>query len=374
MPIVKHRDRGQWELYSINASRKWLSEGHAYDEEVHEAIYDDTSHASFVLEERESQFPRWDEASTIPFIWKGGENDTIVPADDADVYYPAWLSAPSPDYAPFINIELKNFPYFSRVIEGMLETDRPVLTEVDDGNLLSISYDHRFSSLEQEEPHSYLMQPIYDSLKKDREPVAILMAFFRWGNFFEKVLPAHQEGIIIVVYGSCNQTFSYEMIAGKPSFLGNADFHDRQYDAMGKDFEIAPFNLAQTDDKKYCQYNARIFPSDLFKDEHVTNDPVYFAMAVVACFLLTSLVFVIYDCIVSMRQKRISEQAAKTTKIVNAMYPANVRQRLMDEASSDSNQFKSSGRTSECSSFQDCDNGIYKSKPIADLFPEATIL
>ena len=370
IPIVHHQDRRQWEEYSVNASLQWMNEAHAYDKEVNEALYVDARLNSSQDDRPDSL--RWNVTGAIPFIWKGW-NATAIPVEDADVYYPAWLTAPAPDFSPFINIDLKNFEYFSRVIEGMLETDRPVLTEVDDGTILG-TYDRRFSLSEQQEPHSYLMQPVYDSLTTQRTAVAILTAFFRWGTFFEDVLPAHEEGIIVVVNGTCNQTFSYEMVHGKPSFWGYSDFHDSNYDSMGKDFDIAPFNLAQTDDKKYCQYNVRIFPSDVFMGEHITNDPAYFSLAVVACFFVTSLVFVVYDFLVSRRQKRVSEQATKSTKIVNAIYPANVRQRLMDEASSDSHPFKRARSSDESYSYLPGESGLYKSKPIADLFPDATIL
>ena len=343
-----------------------------YDKEVNEALYMDKRYNTSLTGEPKPEFLRWNVTETNPFIYRFLENGTAVPVDDADVYYPAWQVAPSPDYSPFINVDLNGFEYFSRVIEGMLETDRPVLTEIDNAFIMDFGYDRRFSVPDLAEPHSYLMQPVYDSLKKDRKAVAVLLGFFRWGNFFENVLPEHEKGIIVVVYGSCNQTFSYEMIQGKPTFLGNEDFHDPSYDGMGVDFEIAPFNLAQTDDKKYCQYNARIFPSDPFRSQHFTNNPYYFATAVVACFAVTTLVFVVYDFLVTKRQKRVMEQATKTTKIVNAMYPANVRQRLMDEASSDSQPFKNMNKMGDSSVMSD--DSIFGSKPIADLFDSATIL
>lgn len=376
VPIVTHKDRQQWESFSANTSMQWLSEGHAFDDEVNEALYVDTRYNTSRSGELAPESMRWDVAGASPVIWNF-DNGAGVPVADADVYYPAWQVAPCPDYAPFANIDLNSAGYFERVIEGMLETDSPVLTEIGDAWVLDYGYDRRFTPTEMEEPHSYLMQPVYDSLKKDREIVAILLAFFRWGNFFERVIPAYQKGITIVVYGTCNQTFSYDMVNGNPTFLGNEDFHDPRYDEMGEDFDIAPFNLAQTADKKYCQYTVRIFPSEAFENQHLTNDPYYFAVAVIACFAVTTMVFALYDCFVTKRLRRLTDKANRTTKIVNAMYPASVRQRLMNEASSSESQLggRLPFRSKKGGNCETSDDGsVFGSKPIADLFPDATIL
>lgn len=61
----------------------------------------------------------------------------------------------------------------------MMRYDQAVLTRVSDGNYLSSNYDKRFAYTKIGPPHSYLFQPIYDTLFENRTMVAFLNAFLR---------------------------------------------------------------------------------------------------------------------------------------------------------------------------------------------------
>lgn len=298
----------------------------------------------------------WNVTGITPFIWemnysgfraamRASGNGTRpdrskfqMPAKRSDMYLPRWQRAPAPDYRPGTNENFASKNIFKNVIKGMLENDRPVLSEVVEATFLNKNYNKRFDPLTQMEPHSFLLQPIYDTLKTDRKPAAVLSAFFRWGLFFENVLPQTQDGIIVVLNGTCGQTFTYELKGKKAYYLGQGDgFFNSTDKEMCVTFEVAPFAKLEEDNSeggnKYCQYNIQIFPSEEFKDEFFSNDPYYvrtdhyalstpldpssayshipflflfqFSAIVIACFMLTTLVFVIYDVMVTLRNRRV---------------------------------------------------------------------
>jgi Adenylate and Guanylate cyclase catalytic domain len=57
---------------------------------------------------------------------------------------------------------------------------------------------------------------------------------------------------------------------------------------------------------------------------------------VVAIFLLTSIVFIVYDCNVERSQKVVLDSANKMSAIVSALYPSAVRGKLLDHQSTNS--------------------------------------
>jgi hypothetical protein len=54
-------------------------------------------------------------------------------------------------------------------------------------------------------------------------------------------------------------------------------------------------------------------------------------LAVVLICLLTSIVFVLYDCLVQKRQKKVMTSAQQSNAIVSSLFPAQVLDRLMGD-------------------------------------------
>ena len=70
--------------------------------------------------------------------------------------------------------------------------------------------------------------PVYNSLTKDRKQVAFLSAFFRWGIFFDDVLPSDQRGIWVVLHSTCGPDYTYEIFGHKAVYMGIGDKHERE--------------------------------------------------------------------------------------------------------------------------------------------------
>jgi hypothetical protein len=195
---------------------------------------------------------------------------------------------------------------------------------------------------------------------------------------------------MIVLYGSCGQAFSYILDGGTVRYLGEGDLHDREYDGLEYDFEITPYASLETseeEDYKYCHYSARVYPSDAWKKQYFSDKPNYYAAGIVGCFVLTTFVFAIYDYLVRKRQRKVLDKATRSTAIVSNLFPSTVRDKLMEEALGQKNKTswrsspiktmrRDSGLEDDSEKGGDCvlSDRLYGSAPIADFFPETTIL
>lgn len=76
---------------------------------------------------------------------------------------------------------------------------------------------------------------------------------------------------------------------------------------------------------------------------------------------------------VQSRNKKVENVAARSNAIVSSLFPSNVRDRLLAEnLEVQVSKGKSRSKTDGNGSLNDV--AVYKSKPIADLFPETTVL
>jgi hypothetical protein len=220
-----------------------------------------------------------------------------------------------------------------------------------------------------------------------------------WEKFFQGSLPeSDTQPVYVVVHGTCgNQTMTFEVSGGQDGvvFLGMSDLHDPIFDNVVQTLEIdqmggSSSNATDEGHGSVCRYSASVYPSESWADQYFTDSPIVLAVLVIFCFLMTTILFIMYDFAVQLRQKKVMETAAKTNAIVTSLFPSNVRDRLMEElkpaieegkmmqASRKANPsvllntgINKSVETSSLSSnnMVVTSESIFGSKPIADLFP-----
>jgi hypothetical protein len=120
-------------------------------------------------------------------------------------------------------------------------------------------------------------------------------------------------------------------------FLGTGDLRDPDFEHLeligawfdqGLDSgEHSSYNQQEAG----CDFTLHVYPTKELCDSMKSNDPVSFTLAVVFIFLLTSIVFVLYDCLVQKRQKKAMTSAHQSNALVSSLFPAQVRDRLMAE-------------------------------------------
>lgn len=175
------------------------------------------------------------------------------------------------------------------------------------------------------------------------------------------VLPKGDNGILVVVKSS-HQAFTFRIDGPEAYFLGQGDLHDKKFDYLEISNDFAAFD----DRQGAFGYTVHVYPSDLFYEQHTTNRPIIYTVAIVLVFLFTASVFILYDLRVENRQRKLLHTATKSSAIVNSMFPENVRDRIMAEAAKDQQvskieMFKGDGRRKS----SDVSASSY-SRPIAD--------
>lgn len=105
-------------------------------------------------------------------------------------------------------------------------------------------------------------------------------------------------------------------------------------------------------------------------------------------FVILIVSFFIYDRYVSKRNSKVVAVAAKTNEIVASLFPEAVRDRLFEDKTDDSKKEKKGGKETDEAMITKFLSGsavmddevdeeeefMYKSRPIADLYPQTTIM
>ena len=196
-------------------------------------------------------------------------------------------------------------------------------------------------------------------------------------------------------------------------YIGEGDLHDPEYDYIYAKMPIDQIDLdmqatTHDEDLPSCDYYISIHPSSKLQDVYISPKPFYYLSIVFVIFVCTSLVFVLYDLFVTRRQTKVLHTAARTHQIVGSLFPEAVRDQLLKEQEaaelekkknlnkgSGFNLAEVSNRAGLRNFFSDNGhangngdndpNNVLKqnkdsngdsdsSKPIADLFPNTTIM
>ena len=173
-------------------------------------------------------------------------------------------SFPPPSSCMVQTIDFHSGPIFEPVMDAALRLDTLLSSAILPPNGVVSGYLPDTNHAKEDKtqtlyPRSYLLSPIHGRLDEPRgEAVALLLTKVDYAAYLNDIVPQGVEGALDVVFrNSCNQTFSFQIEAGKaPVWLGNGDYHSRQYDSM----EVSQ-SLGQVGDKdihrepNHCQYS-----------------------------------------------------------------------------------------------------------------------
>jgi hypothetical protein len=230
--------------------------------------------------------------------------------------------------------------------------------------------------------------PVYEAFVKDNpEVVGFLLGVTVFGNLLDRLLPEGRDGIIGVLHDNCGNTMSFELTGGKADFLGYEDLHEPEFDEY--ESYLPNIEMYQETVDGLCVHDLHIYPSRKFRESFDTSTPYIYAGIVALAFLVTAILLVVYDIMVNRRERKTIKAAARTQAIVTSLFPKEIAKKLVQEAveaSADSkeNAWKKkhhdgkTGLQSMLTENRDLANGnrsmLGSSKPLADLFPEATIM
>jgi hypothetical protein len=146
-------------------------------------------------------------------------------------------------------------------------------------------------------------------------------------------------------------------------FLGLGDLHDSKYDGDKVTANLAdsyPDKSLLENTAGHCVVSIDIYSSDTFQESYSSNVPMIVALVAALVFVFKACLFGLYDLIVQSRNQKVTTAALRSNAIVSSMFPESVKERLLAARESQSNERD--------------ENGMFKGKPIADLYPEATVL
>jgi len=365
--IVKPDERAEWEQYSRD-NQGWKQKSFDY--------YDGNTRVATPVTN-----------ITAGSLFRPSESTSVQPG--RDVYMPLAQFAPLEIGEVTINFDMLKLGFFPPVYDRMVRVKAAILSEV--RNLDPVEGDYQF-------PESILVVPVFKDMKQRGEIVGVLSSALSWKNYFLNLMPEGLGTVALVITNTCNQTQSYLIDGPVVNYLGPDDFHDDQYDKYGIDASFNPFASEME-----CVHTLHFYPTEDFEDPFRDSKPIKYTIGAIAIFAVTAFVFIIYDCLVENRQTKVLTTAEKSSAIVSSLFPANVRDRLMDDADAvgGNTTMRSSFKSGESSSkgggilselrpkSMNNNNGLMdridakslggiaqlaSSPPIADLFPSASVL
>eukprot|EP00539_Tryblionella_compressa_P010393 CAMPEP_0178785130 /NCGR_PEP_ID=MMETSP0745-20121128/4619_1 /TAXON_ID=913974 /ORGANISM="Nitzschia punctata, Strain CCMP561" /LENGTH=1231 /DNA_ID=CAMNT_0020442817 /DNA_START=31 /DNA_END=3727 /DNA_ORIENTATION=+ len=313
-----------------------------------------------------------------------------------DFSLPVWQVGPVPTNADMIMLDLYTQASFRRMVDDGLEVRHILLSEVVDRTFFSDNIQTIESDPSRDHhPRSFAAQPVFETFFADSQISAFVFSVVPWDTYFTDILPQGIEGFVVQVQDTCGSGFSYLLNGPEAVYLGEEYEQDAKFDYLVQTADFATFTRyldnntdVANNDIQYCSYKISVHATSAYADAFTTQKPMYLTIVVILVFVFTALVFVLYDYFVQRRQTKVMRTAEKTTAIVSSLFPKNVRKRIlaaaMEEDSNKKSRISTSGKDKLKSFFDNGDEsrhdgaksgvgGVFD-KPIADFFPETTIM
>ena len=372
--LVGERNKTAWESYSV-AHQGWIQEG------------------------LDRQGRGQNASPIVPYIFDRSHHNAssrpdMVPAHPD--YGVTWQIAPAPAVPSLVNDNVLADHLFNKTFDVLLEAGHAVLSHAVDVA--------RDSASNLSRPQSFLVSPIFkEDVVNNTVSLDTLGGFLNvmlpWDNFFRNILPENVDGIEVVIRNYCTEDFTFVINGPNVVFQGLGDLHNPSYDNYEVHLQFAYEEEKQdtpAEQAALCYFTYSIYPSHRFQATYFTNKPIIYTVGVALIFVITSAVFIAYDILVERRQNKVMNSAVRSNAIVSSLFPAQVRDRLMDGNNDDptgkarknadvlrqagmavnGQRLSSAGHQSagDLSEEMPAGSALFRNQPIADLFPNATVM
>eukprot|EP00980_Cylindrotheca_fusiformis_P009538 scaffold2090_cov103-Cylindrotheca_fusiformis.AAC.4 len=342
-PLVQEEEKERWTSFVSETAPAW------YQESI------DNEGINATVEEYMNL--------TIPFLHTYGTEPSTIPGPALPIWqrYPL---EPGNDGTLTISFDFRAASEVGDLFKISNSTHRPSI------GFTSIS---DFKNVGEQIVDSQIVQPIIEKGKV----VGMLWLRLPWREFFQDLNIDGIFGTIVVLRSSCVivrdddsiRTLSYTIEGSRAEFLGEFDEHDHKYDdqvvsEVVVDLKLDPEQIPEG----LCvpTLTLELYPTDELAATFETSKPALYTTVVVAIFVFTSLVFLLYDYYVGRRQRKFMERIVRQDQIVSNVFPTAIRDRL----------YESGQKGSQDDALLDPlgGGGGTAGSPLADLFPETTIV
>lgn len=382
LPLVDENERLAWEEYSIE-SQAWLAESQsvAHRENPDGTIQPITTeiYVHQTLPDRllaEKQKGVLETKISVPQPYGEGP------------YSPVWQISPPPpaNDTSIIKYNLSDRPVYKKAVALVNYTRKGAFLDVCKqskwfGDAMPNSGD---------DLQTVVVQPVFANFNEDSMVVGHVLAVIPWKTFFMEILPPGAEEIFVVLSNTCDEAFSYgvkgpeaQLIQGESHLVADGEkvLHDSRYDDMEISAVFADFAnsklLLDSGVAHHCVYTISTFPTRALENQYVSKDPALYTAVVVAIFLFTSIVFLLYDRLLNRRQLTLEVEksaARKHERLVSSLFPVNVRDQVLVQAGSTGPAKPADGKGHVSGTAFTVDSAnIFGSRPIADLYPQTTV-
>lgn len=259
--------------------------------------------------------------------------------------------------------------------------------------------------LEGRNPQSIAAQPVFATLQQNsNDIVGFIFTIVEWEKFLINLLPTGVNGITAVLRNSCGQAISYTLNGGNALFINASDIHDTKYDNSKRTFGFDENYISSSDILRdvigHCYIFVDLYPTSTSEESSSSSLPIILTCVIGAIFVGTTLVFLFYDYMVENRNRKVIKIASKANAFIVSLYPQNVAQRILSDKEKSSKEQTSKSKMNRSNGDGEIrqttlrgflSNGeknaslyntqtsghngeFYTTKPIADLFPECTVM
>jgi hypothetical protein len=154
--------------------------------------------------------------------------------------------------------------------------------------------------------------------------------------------------------------FTFTVNAGVVELTGAGDLHDPAFNNYRRSADVS---ISLVSIGGGATYSYDIYPSSRYQNDFLSTRPRDSAIQVVIVIFVTSLIFLIYDYMVSSREALLTATALTAYSVVKGLYPSFVRSRLLNRYSQQQQQADSSaGSDSEVSDESRLSHSLSKCK------------
>lgn len=417
VPIVQPDQKDQWNQYAQD-NKWWIAQGAKYQNEVGLDLikmiidiegdnlkFDGTGSHDFDMAAAEPNLPfpaMTFTDSAADEIWFYHEDPWYAAKDPGiDTMFPMWQSSPlivPPSGEMTVNFNMAHLPWYASHLKQAVQTSQTTIggmlmappgnVTTDHLNTAFFSFILSYAAGELVpylgDPFSSVFVPIFDSFGQDKKTVGAIYTVIQWASYFKDVLPASSPPVRVVLENSCEGPFTFLVSEETVQPVGQGDFHDDKYTHLGRkgDFDNLSKKLKTGSiplNEEICKYTMTVYPTEEFENTYTSSMPAIITLAVGVAFLAAFLLFWVYNRMVDQRQTLVMDTAENTTAIVSSLFPAQIKDRLMNEyktsnhGTGSSNNFSSSGAL-KLTTHTPGGGGTPIEKPLADLFLETTLV
>ncbi|KAG7350433.1 adenylate/guanylate cyclase [Nitzschia inconspicua] len=290
-------------------------------------------------------------------------------------FLPVWQSIPAPP-PQFINVNMLRDPIYQQTLQVIQSSRKTTFFDV------CSTSDPVAGGFGTDNDFTLVVAPVFGGFENTSAIVGILSAVTPWRGTFDNILVQGTPPVLVIMENSCGKTFSVIIQGNDASILSGTTEQPEEFNHLAMSAPFAEFAYPASDEEQSlgeCIYTITVHPTEEFESSFVTTKPTWYALVVLAVFVFTSLAFFVFDWLVQIRQKKLVTTAKKQNALVSSLFPKNIKQQLMEEVEEEprKNVIGKAGIKSylgDRASENSGKNQYGNTKPIADLFPDCTVM